>query len=243
MKIFLVSRTLSKLQTVAKEIEEAFNVDTAVIAVDFTSGQEFYEKIKKEIAGKEIGVLVNNVGMGLEAPDYFLEIPDREKLIQNIINCNITSVPMMCSIIMPQMVQRKKGVVINIASISALLLCPGVSIYSASKAFVDKFTEDLAAEYEHQGIIIQSVLPGPVATNMTKIKTGNFIIPSANDYVARAIKTVGFADHTTGYWFHSLMVLAANASNFLVPSVYRMILRKVLELARSREIKAGRYKK
>jgi 17beta-estradiol 17-dehydrogenase / very-long-chain 3-oxoacyl-CoA reductase len=243
MNIVLVSRTLSKLQTVAKEIEEAFNVDTAVIDADFTSGPEIYDKIKRGIAGKEIGVLVNNVGMGLDAPDYFLEIPNRENLIQNLINCNIASVPMMCSIIMPQMAQRKKGIVINIASISALLLCPGVSIYSASKAFVNKFTEDLAAEYEHQGIIIQSVLPGPVATNMTKIKTGNFIIPSAADYVARTIKTVGFTEHTTGYWFHSLMVLAANVSNFMVPPVYRVILRKVLELARSREIKAGRYKK
>jgi 17beta-estradiol 17-dehydrogenase / very-long-chain 3-oxoacyl-CoA reductase len=72
MNIVLVSRTLSKLQTVAKEIEESFNVDTAVVDVDFTSGPGIYDKIKKEIAGKEIGVLVNNVGMAPEKPEDFL---------------------------------------------------------------------------------------------------------------------------------------------------------------------------
>jgi 17beta-estradiol 17-dehydrogenase / very-long-chain 3-oxoacyl-CoA reductase len=63
MNIILVSRTLSKLQTVAKEIEETFNVETAVIDVDFTTGYSIYDKIKDKIKGKEIGVLVNNVGM------------------------------------------------------------------------------------------------------------------------------------------------------------------------------------
>lgn len=60
----MVSRTLSKLETVAKEIEEQFNVETMVIDVNFTSGLEIYDKIKDKIQGKEIGILINNVGMG-----------------------------------------------------------------------------------------------------------------------------------------------------------------------------------
>lgn len=242
LNIVLVSRTLSKLQTVAKEIEETFKVETAVIDVDFTSGPEIFDKIKDRVKGKEIGVLVNNVGMGLESPDYFLNIPEREKIIQNIISCNVTSVPMMCSIILPQMVQRHKGIIINISSISAANLCPGISIYSGSKAFVDKFSQDLSAEYENQGIIIQTVLPGPVATNMTKMRTGSIVIPTAEDYVASALKTIGFAGHTTGYWLHSLMVLSANISNFILPFIYKIILRKIIVVLRDREVKAGRYK-
>lgn len=66
MKIILVSRTASKLQAVAKEIEEAFNVETAIIAVDFLSGYEIYDTIREKIKGKEIGILVNNVGMACE---------------------------------------------------------------------------------------------------------------------------------------------------------------------------------
>ena len=60
----MVSRTLSKLETVAKEIEEQYNVQTMVIDVNFTSGLEIYDKIKDKIQGKEIGILINNVGMG-----------------------------------------------------------------------------------------------------------------------------------------------------------------------------------
>lgn len=60
--LILVSRTLKKLQDVAKEISESFNVQTKVIAVDFTSGPEIYDRIKQQIDGIEIGILVNNVG-------------------------------------------------------------------------------------------------------------------------------------------------------------------------------------
>lgn len=71
MNVILVSRTLSKLQTVAKEIEETFNVDTEVIDVDFTTGYSIYDKIKDRIKGKEIGVLINNVGMACKKNDKY----------------------------------------------------------------------------------------------------------------------------------------------------------------------------
>lgn len=162
LNVILVSRSLSKLETVAKEIRETFNVETKVIDVDFTSGPEIYNKIKSNIGGLEIGILVNNVGLSYSVPDVFLSIPDREKLINDTIKCNITSMPMMCSIVLPQMVNRHKGLIINISSLSAIIPAPMLSIYSASKAFADKFTADLAAEYESSGIVIQSILPGPV---------------------------------------------------------------------------------
>jgi 17beta-estradiol 17-dehydrogenase / very-long-chain 3-oxoacyl-CoA reductase len=236
MKIILVSRTLSKLEKVAKEIKDSYRVETAVIDVDFTSGPEIYDKIKDRIKGKEIGVLVNNVGMFYSVPSEFLAIPNREKMIQDIVSCNISSVPMMCSIVMPQMVLRKKGIVINLSSISALVACPSMAIYSASKAFVNKFNQDLAAEYENQGIIIQSVLPGPVATNMTRMKKGSFFAPTATDYVNSAIKTVGFTDSTTGYWVHSVLVLVSNAFYFLFPKLYALVQRKVSGFVMSNSI-------
>jgi 17beta-estradiol 17-dehydrogenase / very-long-chain 3-oxoacyl-CoA reductase len=241
MNIVLVSRTLSKLQTVAKEIEEAFNVETAVIDVDFTSGPEIYDKIKEKVQGKEIGVLVNNVGLSYSTPDYFLSIPDREKMIQNIIRCNITSMPMMCSIILPQMVQRKKGVVINISSLSAIIPAANLTIYSGSKAFADKFSEDLAAEYEHQGIIVQSVLPGFVATNMTKMKKGSFMAPLPKQFVESALKTVGFTFHTTGYLPHAILQFSAQLLDYVAPSLSRSVTLKTMTNVRNRQIKKGMY--
>lgn len=158
-----MSRTLGKLKDVAKEIEETFNVQTQVITADFTSGSEIYDQIKQQISGKEIGILVNNVGMVYpSAPDLFLNIPDREKVIQDIIRCNITSVPMMCSLILPQMVERKRGLVINISSFAAVLPGPSHTVYAASKAFVAKFSDDLGAEYGDQGVDVQVLITGGV---------------------------------------------------------------------------------
>lgn len=233
---------MSKLQTVAKEIQDTFEVETAVIDVDFTSGLEIFEKIKEQVKGKRIGVLVNNVGMGYLAPDDFLSIPNRENMIQDIIKCNVISMPMMCSIVLPQMVQRNGGVIINMSSLSAIVPTPELALYSASKAFANKFSQDLAAEYKTQGIIVQSLIPGPVAmTNLSKIRKSSLMIPTAEDFVESALRTVGFSEETTGYWPHSVLQLVSKMSYYFFPSTFIAIQAKLLKHFRDRETKLRGY--
>lgn len=148
---------------------------------------------------------------------------------------------MMCSIILPQMVQRKNGLIINIASLSAVVPAGNLAIYSASKAFADKFSEDLLAEYGHRGVTIQSVLPGFVATNMTKMKKGSFMAPLPQQFVESALATVGFADHTTGFLPHALLQFSAQLVYYLAPSLSRSLTLKTMTNVRNRQIKRGMY--
>ncbi|KAG4070196.1 hypothetical protein HA402_003886 [Bradysia odoriphaga] len=237
--IVLVSRTLSKLESVAEEISENFNVQTHTIAVDFLSTPEIYDQIKQQILGKEIGVLINNVGMSHAAPDYFLNIPDREKVIQDIIKCNVTSVPMMCSVILPQMVQRKNGLIVNIASVVAVIPGPCCALYAASKAFITKFSNDLGAEYGDQGINVQVLVTGGVVRETTG--DDRFTTPTPSVYVESALRYVGYARQTTGYFPHSLMEISAQFMTFIAPSFTVGLFKKLMLSLRDKEIKNGSY--
>lgn len=179
--------------------------------------------------------------MAQPSPDYFLAVPEREKYIQDLIQCNIMSVPMMCSIVLPQMVERKKGLIINISSLSALVPTPLMSVYAATKSFVHKFSGDLSMEYEKQGIVIQSVLPGPVATNMTKLKKGSWMAPKADVYVEAVLQKVGIAFYTCGYYPHVILHKVSDFFFFLLPTFYVKTTLKTMENVRNRAIKKGFY--
>ncbi|XP_058058613.1 very-long-chain 3-oxoacyl-CoA reductase [Anopheles bellator] len=237
LNVILVSRTLSKLEDVAKEIETEYKVRTMVIDADFTGGAEIYEKIRARIENLDIGVLVNNVGMSYANPEYLLELPDSEKLINNLLNCNVLSVTRMCQLVMPGMVARHAGVVINISSLSAVIPAPLLTIYSASKAYMDKLSEDLASEYAKHNIVVQSVLPGPVATNMSKIRKSTWMACSPKVFVANAINTLGHTRQTTGYFPHALLELAINMLRFISPRLMEKITLNTMQNIRARAMK------
>lgn len=237
LNVVLISRTRSKLEEVAKEIEAESKVQTRIVTADFTSGPEIYEGIRAETADLEVGILVNNVGMSYANPEYYLGLPDQEKFISNIVTCNIFSVTRMCGLFLPGMVERRKGVVINISSLSAVIPAPLLTVYAASKAFVDKFSDDLATEYAHHGITVQSVLPGPVATNMSKIRRPSWMSCAPKTFVSSALATLGIARHTTGYYPHSLLQLSIDMIGLFSPYVSQKITLNTMNNIRARALK------
>uniref|UniRef100_A0A3P9JZR2 3-ketoacyl-CoA reductase n=1 Tax=Oryzias latipes TaxID=8090 RepID=A0A3P9JZR2_ORYLA len=203
--MMLISRSQEKLDDVAKSLEEQFGVETKTIAVDFGK-TDIYPKIEAGLVGLEIGVLVNNVGVSYPYPEYYLNIPDLDNFLTNMINVNMTSVCQMTRLVLPGMVSRAKGVILNISSASGMYPLPLLTVYSATKAFMDFFSRGLQEEYRRQGIIIQSVLPFFVATKMTRIRKPTLDKPTPERYVAAELTTVGLQNQTNGYFPHAVMV-------------------------------------
>uniref|UniRef100_A0A2K5RGY3 Very-long-chain 3-oxoacyl-CoA reductase n=1 Tax=Cebus imitator TaxID=2715852 RepID=A0A2K5RGY3_CEBIM len=151
--------------------------------------------------------IMNNVGMAYEYPEHFLDIPDLDNMIKKMINVNILSVCKMTQLVLPGMIERAKGAILNISSASGSHPVPMLTIYSATKAFVDFFSRCLHEEYRSKGIFVQSVLPYFVATKLAKIRKPTLNTPSSETFVKSAIKTVGLQSRTNGYLIHAVMGL------------------------------------
>ena len=207
MSVVLVSRTIEKLETVASQIEEKYKVETKVIAVDF-SRADIYAKLTSELSELDVGVLVNNVGVSYDYPQYFHQVPVNK--VEALLNVNALSVAEMTRIVLPRMLERKKGIVINIGSMAGDLVLPLLAEYSAVKAFVSFFTKCIQYEYkDKQSIIIQHVLPGTVATKMAKLRPSLFV-PSPKSFVRSALKSVGKLSVTPGCFIHELQIILMN---------------------------------
>ncbi|KAM3936761.1 17-beta-hydroxysteroid dehydrogenase type 3 [Leptodactylus fuscus] len=202
MNIVMISRTLEKMQTVALEIGQTTGRKVKIIQADFTKSK-IYEHIKENLKGLEIGILVNNVGM-LHSPDpcCFLAAPDND---ENLINCNVTSAVKMTRLVLKQMEQRRKGLILNISSSVGGFPCPLYALYSASKAFVTTFSKALQAEYKSKGIIVQAVTPYGISTPMTKNPSTNIITKSSRDFVQESLNHVTHGNETFGCLAHAVL--------------------------------------
>ncbi|OWF47110.1 very-long-chain 3-oxoacyl-CoA reductase-like [Mizuhopecten yessoensis] len=234
MDIVLISRTESKLLTLAGDIESRFGVKTKIIVADFSQGATIYPGIRKGLEGIDIGVLINNVGLGYEFPAYLHEVPDRDQKFIDLIEVNITSVTMMTSIVMPQMVAKKKGVIVNLSSASGMKPTPLLGVYAAAKAYVDYFSVCMQKEYESKGIIVQSVMPNFVTTKMSKIRKASLMVPNPDTFVSSALSLIGVSNRTNGYWSHNLLGYLTNSLPLWFTS---MVSFKILNTARVRAFK------
>jgi 17beta-estradiol 17-dehydrogenase / very-long-chain 3-oxoacyl-CoA reductase len=207
LNLVLISRSENKLIKVADEIKEKFPIQTEVVAVDFTEGLEMYDviRMKLKMLDLDIGTLINNVGMAYPFPEYFLELPNLNKFIVDIINCNILSATMMTRLVLPNMVKKGKGVVVNVGSVSSTIQVPFMTLYGASKAYLEKFTADMSNEYKPKGIIFQYIYPSYVVSNLSKLKKSTWHIPNPEEFAIAAVRSIGLQDKTAVWVPHRLL--------------------------------------
>ncbi|XP_010945101.1 very-long-chain 3-oxoacyl-CoA reductase-B [Camelus dromedarius] len=208
LNIVLISRDPSKLEHEAKEIERLYGRSTRVIQADFTGGLEIYEPIEAGLKDLEIGILVNNVAKQYaDNLGKLLDFEDTAQKLSDIINCNMMSVVQMTRIVLPQMVTRRKGIIINISSIVDRNPFPFIAMYGATKAFVRSFSASLKAEYSSEGVLVQTVSPFIVETNMTLAMKNRFLVVNAHDFARQALDTLGLTSYTPGCLRHALQGL------------------------------------
>jgi 17beta-estradiol 17-dehydrogenase / very-long-chain 3-oxoacyl-CoA reductase len=142
-KVVLIGRNPEKLLSTSADITKInSNVEIRTVVADFGSSDlSLYDKIEDSLRDLDIGVLVNNVGVGNDHPEYFTEFPGGSTAISNMLNVNCLAGTMMCWKVLPGMVERKRGAIINVSSFSGTFPMPLLSVYSATKAYLDFFFE------------------------------------------------------------------------------------------------------
>ena len=145
VSVVLVSRTQSRLDDTAAEIKAACpSVATLTVQLDFSSaGAEDYARLGAALSGKDIGVLYNNVGISYNYAQ-FLEQLDAER-VDAIIEMNMRAMVKVTQLVLPGMLEQKRGAIVNIGSAAGSIPDPLYSVYSGSKAFVEYFSASISA--------------------------------------------------------------------------------------------------
>jgi short-subunit dehydrogenase len=118
-----------------------------------------------EGAGEEVELLVNNAGFGLIG--RFAELD--AKRLRQMIDLNVGALTELCRAVTPQMIKRKSGAILNVASTAAFQPGPNMAVYFATKAFVLSFTEALHEELKPHGVKVSSLCPGPTRTEFGEV--------------------------------------------------------------------------
>jgi len=241
--ILLVSRSEDKLAVAAAEIEKQHLVSAKIFAMDFAKNDEAaYKAFADVVHGIDVGVLVNNVGRSHEQPVYFQDTPISE--MEAIVQININATLHVTRIVVPSLVNRKSGLILNIGSFAGYVPTPMVATYSATKAFLTTFSQALGEELKSKGVVVELVNTYFVVSAMSKIRRPTAMIPLPKTYVRSVLSRIGSNCGALGrpytstpFWSHALFDWALGYVTLLRPSLplsinhsmHKDILKRVLK--------------
>ena len=136
LNLVLVGRNPQKLNEVSASIKSKYSsVCIETVVMDFAADlAEGVERIKEKIKGLDVGILVNNAGVSYPYARYFHEVDD--ELLRNLIKVNVEGVTRVTHAVIPGMLERKRGAIVNIGSGAAIVIPsdPLYAVYAATKA-------------------------------------------------------------------------------------------------------------
>jgi 3-hydroxy acid dehydrogenase / malonic semialdehyde reductase len=194
-KLILIARRKERLDRLAKELKKQYNTDSYVVMLDIRDRhavQKFVQKLP--LKWRQIDILINNAGLsrGLQKL-HEGQFEDWEEMIDT----NIKGLLYISRSIIPGMVERRKGTIINIGSIAGHEVYPGGNVYCATKHAVDALTKGMRMDLVDTPIRICTIDPGLVETEFSEIrfhgdrdrakKTYENMIPLKPEDIANAV--------------------------------------------------------
>ena len=155
--LFLIDKDLSNLEVARKSLG-IHNRKVEILNIDLSDGEKVLSELGKKFSEFEVDALVNNAGIGFARTVEQTTLEEWDLTF----DVNIKATFLMCKLIVPQMVARKKGEIVNVASAGALVGLKNRVAYCASKAAVVGLTRCIAADHALDGIRINAIAPGTV---------------------------------------------------------------------------------
>ncbi|MEE1657919.1 SDR family oxidoreductase [Microvirga sp. CF3062] len=162
--LVLTARRHERLEALADEIRRTHGVPVEVIALDLgdrEAPQDLVEMLRER--GIAVHTLVNNAGFGLRGT--FASLPHEQQLA--MIDLNVTALTSLSRLMLPGMIERRRGGILNVASIAAFQAGPYMAVYYATKAFVLSLSEALHDEAKPHGVTVTALCPGPTESEFS----------------------------------------------------------------------------
>lgn len=156
--LVLTARRHERLEALAAEIQEAHGVPVEIMALDLED-REAPRDLAEMLHDRGIAVytLVNNAGFGLRG--NFATLPHERQIA--MIDLNVTALTALCRLMLPGMIERGRGGILNVASTAAFQAGPYMAVYYATKAYVLSLSEALHEEAKPHGVTVTALCPGP----------------------------------------------------------------------------------
>lgn len=162
----LAARRVDRMEVTAAELRKEHGVEVLVFERDLGNEAGCRALLEDvEASGKDLVGLVNNAGFG--SSGRFHEMDQDWELQQ--VRLNVETVHLLTGAVLPGMVERGEGSVLNVASIASFQPLPNMATYSATKAFVRVFSEAVNAELSGTGVSCTALCPGPMATEWEEV--------------------------------------------------------------------------
>lgn len=229
--LVLVARSTDKIEELKKEFEKKYGIAVYIISKDLSllnSAAEVYTELKQQNIA--VDYLINNAGFG----DSGLFFESNWEKQEQMINLNITTLTHFTRLFLKDMVDRKSGKIMNIASTASFQPGPTMAVYCATKSYVLSFSEAISNEVKELGVTITALCPGATVSGFQAAASleGSNLFEGKKLPSSKEVAEYGYKAMMKGkvVVIHGLMnSIMAGSIRFAPRSLVVKIARKMLE--------------